>query len=311
MKDGKERKGRKGNTKYLLTLSSAIVLLMVAIMGPQVLFRIQDDYRMGTTWQGQREGLDMEALNSSYGSLRDRMEAFAYGLEQGEKYYVTGTDYKISRECYTLIEEIFSREEFFYVQGLGNYWPLNMTEMIKELGYGVEEWKKYIIYEDSFEDGMSSVSFMAWYIELKTEDNYRIKLLADAESGTLYYIQCTNENDIGELTEDWYPFYSVIDPYFEMVVFWNYYYEADNWREEDYYNLQKQYEMINTNVAVMDDGIVAVSADPDALDLEYDMSYDSKYLTWEFGLSPFDGKNEGVTLYMGIEQIGDLIPELQ
>ena len=286
------------NLKYIVTLSVSLILLAVAIMGPQVLFHIQDSYRMGKTFTGQRNSFDTEAISSSYGSLRDRMSAFAAGLSQGTQYYVTDTKYTVNEEFYELLEKTLNDELFIFCENWG-FIPY-LFEAIQSLGYDVEVWKKYVLYDDFLEDGDTTIVAMAWYIELVIMEEYRLKILADSENGTIYYMEWCYEGEISEkekskeMTLASAEYTAIEDGIlYNYPVFANYYYEAKDMTDEEYEQIFNQIEKGNF------------------LELNYQLNYDGNYIEWEIGISPPSEENDSMVIYQGISDIAKWIPELQ
>jgi len=289
------------NKKYLVIWLGSLILLVIAIMGPKLLFVLQDNYQIGKIRQGKHLSLSVDAYNNSYRGLKDRMTEFAAGLTQGTKYYVTGTDYKMNEDFFGILEKVLGEEQATAFEMWGME-PYILLEDLEKWGYDTEEWKKYVIYDDFMEDGTTAIIATAWYIELLTADDCRIKILADTESNTIYYIQF--EHMVAELEEkkktekqETYvgnESFVITDAgsvikgdMFQMFMIWNYYYEADEMNEED----------------VMKTIIETYSMENEVY-ITYGLNYGNNYLQWEMG-------GEDNFFYMGIKEFGQLIPELQ
>ena len=292
---------KKLNGKYFFIWIGSLVLLVIAIMGPKLLFTIQDNFQIGKIRQGKHLGLSVDALNNSYKSLKDRMTEFAAGLTQGIKYYVTGTDYIMNEDFFEVLEKVLGEEQATAFEMWGME-PYILLEDLEKWGYDTEEWKKYVIYDDFMEDGTTAIIATAWYIELLTADDCRIKILADTESNTIYYIQF--EHMVAELEEkkktekqETYvgnESFVITDAgsvikgdMFQMFMIWNYYYEADEMNEED----------------VMKTIIETYSMENEVY-ITYGLNYGNNHLQWEM-------RGEDNFFYMGIKEFGQLIPELQ
>ena len=287
------------NLKYIITLSVSLILLAAAIVGPEVLFHIQDSYRMGKTFTGQRNSFDTEAISSSYGNLTARMSAFAEGLSRGMQYYVTETNYTVNEEFYELLEKTLNDELFIFCENWG-FIPYHFFEAIQKLGYDVEAWKKYVLYDDFLEDGETTIVAMAWYVELVIMEEYRLKLLTDSENGIIYYVEWCYEGEISEkektneMTLVDAEYTAIEDGMlYDFPVFANYYYEAKDMTDEEYEQIFNQIEKGNI------------------LELNYQLNYDGNNIEWEIGITPPSEENDSMVIYQGISDIAKWIPELQ
>ncbi len=195
------------------------LLLVTASYAPQVLFHVQDSFLCDATTLDQRESMDVDSLSITYEkSLAQRMKIFAEGLMSEENYYVTSRNLPISQEIYDylnseeglqqLIIQVFAEAEFI---------PYSFYEMIY-----VNEWKQYVICSNNYTEG---VNFILWYIELTDNQEVILKLLVDAETGTLYAFK-TENNDSGRqvmLCDEWY-----IERFIMWWSFFSGYYEASS-----------------------------------------------------------------------------------
>ncbi len=288
------------NLKYVITLSACLILLAAAIMGPQLLFYVQDSYRMGKTWQGLRNSFDVAAINGSYESMNARMSAFAEGLSQGKEYYVTGTEYQVNTEFYEILDGILNEELLAVCEGLGLI-PANLPTELQVYGYDVEAWKKYVIYDDILEDGETTVVVMAWYIELRMGEDHRLKLLADSDNNTIYYMEWIYEGGMSEEEKDDSASmgFSMVDApqIIELSLYLSSYYEANEVTDVEYELIWKQiYKQIENN---------------GFLEYHHNLNYDDKYVQGEIGLRCLYDEAEGLVLYMGIKEIAEMISELQ
>lgn len=172
--------------KYIFSILLAFALLMVSLTGPGLLFDMQDHIQVRKTWQGNRNSLDAEMLNASYGDQTERLASFAQGLSEGKKYYASGMDVDLSKEeKYSIIE-----------QALPQYYYAN--------DFTVTDWKKYIILDSTLVDNNTSVVFLTWYIELTGKSEESIKILVDTEDLTVYYIKVDGFTDEDIISKQWY-----------------------------------------------------------------------------------------------------------
>lgn len=290
------------NKIYLVIWLGSLILLVTAIMGPKLLFVIQDNYQISKIRQGKHLSLSVDAYNNSYRGLKDRMTEFAAGLTQGTKYYVTGTDYKMNEDFFVILENVLGEKQVTAFERWGME-PYILFEELEMWGYDAEEWKKYVIYDDFMEDGTTAIVATAWYIELLTFDDYRIKVLADTESNTIYYIQI--EYAVAELEEtektekeasnveneayvDTDAVHIIKKDMFPFFMIWNDYYEADDITDEE----------------AMMKAVIDSLAMEEEVYITYNLKYGNNHLQWEMG-------GEDNFFYMGIKELGQLIPELQ
>ena len=273
--------------KYSICVLGLTVLLVAAVLGPQLVFSVQDKYRMDTTWQGKRSSLDIEALNHSYDSLQNRFTSFAEGLANHKNYYVTGTDYQVTEETYTLLEQVFSQEAFWLMHDWGMI-PFYPLEELYKAGYAVEKCKKYVIYDDTFEDGVASVAVMAWYMEIRFSDDSRIKILMDTENQVLYYIECSYSLD-GEV-KDKINIVSLYIPVYETEFF------ADI-ADQCYSYYEAEASEISQWHIDEEECYVA-------------LPYGKYTLDWEVKIAQPREPSNSIKVSMGIKEIGKLVPEL-
>ena len=163
--------------KYIFSILLVFVLLLVSLIGPGLLFEIQDRIQVRKTWQGNRNSLDIERLNSSYGDKKERLNTFAQGLYEGKKYHASGMEVDLSKEeMYSIIEK--AMPQYYYAND-----------------FSVSVWKKYIIFDSALVDNNTSVSFLTWYIVLTGKNKETIKILVDTEDLTVYYIKVDGITD--------------------------------------------------------------------------------------------------------------------
>lgn len=281
------------NIKYILCVMGSVLLLVIAILGPQLLFSIQDEYQMEKSWQGQRVSLDLEALNSSYGSMRERLISFADGLAQGRDYYVAGTEYQVTGETYTLVDQILGQEIFSFLESWG--FPY-YSKMLYKIGYSIQDCKKYVIYDDSFDEGQTSVVAMAWYLNLRISENFHIKLLTDTESNALYYIQYVFEENSMEKEEIAY----YQDIMTALFAYFHYYYGAGVEKAQSY---EEFVEVVDKEVS---ESILREEYFADGVSVKAKLPFgeNGNFLILDAGIG-------NKHIYMGIMELKELIPELQ
>lgn len=204
------RSGRRtGNGIFRSYFAVPLVLaavLLTAFFTPQIMFRIQDSVLHRRTELSRRERMDLEALSGSYEkSLYKRMLNFAEGLALGDSFYVTSKNLADSQTEETLEKLLYSGDLY---QGMTQQAAvLNLFPFYTFDGeFTVEQWKQYVVYSDNYARG---VNFILWYIELAFTDDITLKLLTDAETGTLYALKTEGGSRVG-------PIRYVIDKYKEL-----------------------------------------------------------------------------------------------
>lgn len=193
---------KKDRVAYSMSSLLLISLVAMALLGPQLLFRVQDAYRMGNIWVEPLEEMDTARLSVSYQkSLYQRLSSFADGTAKGKNYFVAETDYnkmpvaEQDTDVYSILMEINNTANMYIwmdsLYATGNYFFLEGRIMdIKS----INEWKRFVIYEEDFDNG---VTLMMWYLDLELADGSRIRLLTDTEDYTLYAVYGTGLENSG------------------------------------------------------------------------------------------------------------------
>jgi len=290
-----ERQKSKRNICYAACLCAVFSLILLSVMAPQIFFFVQDNYRMKTTWKGEREGVDMLALNHVYGTLQQRLNSFAAGLAENRNYYVTETVYPVDQNTYGTVERLSVQEplrlfnELLQEAGVTELWE-------PDVGYDIQTCKKYIIYDEGIRGGLSSVMFMGWYFELEFNREDRLCLLADATDDTLYYIQFV-QGQVPDVKQN--------KDKVEMSV--------NSWKEADLHNLGEYLLNYYNSTGFLfeeEDASMNYSSDSGNFIYEYEIPYGENRLTFHYGGGL--RKETGGQLYrfMGLEGLRNLISEL-
>lgn len=282
-RNSKLRKNTNRRSTYVKYILAMVGLLVMAVLGPQLLFAIQDGHTQGSTWRGERDGMDMTTLNEGYtAARRDRMSDFAKGLAEGKKYYAAATDYQVDEECYDTFESFMMGNRSLNAEAgmLSSDYLYDLYMMLYEIGFEVDMWKRYVIYDKDFENG---VAFMAWYYEINVGDIYRIKLLVDTEDDTLYYAQFLQKEDNVKKSDYLISAFSVDT---ELLTYVSCLYEPDF--EEGAFD--------ESYLVFMKDGSYNII-----------LPYGENSLHWEIEWM----EGEVSALAMGIVQLANLIPEFK
>lgn len=318
MKNGKRINKHEKRMTYLICILAILILLIGAAFGPQLLFAVQDKRTQEKIVLGERNSMDMAALNESYTKvLRTRMMNFAEGMAEDKNYYANATEYAfgVDEESYNILENGVLESE--WVAFLGDIGMIPYLYDVIYPGYYVEDWKRYVIYDDDFENG---VAFMAWYFDINAGNGLRIKLLVDTEDYTLYSIQIS-ETSIEYGFYDWVADYGYnwLNGDYETLtellpLYWFYYYEAGVSEAESYDEYQESlriYEKTTNYSMTESDASLDASmlmSEGNFLILEKWMPYGENQLKWKMKFAEKSSANEPF-FTMGIEKIQELIPE--
>lgn len=194
-KKGGQKKRRERKSKALGYTAEALaiaVVLVAALLIPQIIFQVQDRILCGDITLGQRESMDVETLGTTYEqSLEKRMQNFAQGLADQESFYVTSQNLTPDDSLNTyLYSEMALNHPLITDFVYNNLIPIEIWEG----SYTVSEWKQYVIYSDNYAKG---VNFILWYVEMEDPDGAKVRLLADAEDGTLYGFKTEDSSRYG------------------------------------------------------------------------------------------------------------------
>ena len=192
---GKEALQKRGgmNRRRLLRYYAAIfsvlaLLIAAAFFAPQILFHVQDAILCRDTVLTQQESLNVETLSTTYEqSLEKRMQNYAEGLAEGDMFYVTAQDLALTGE----VREYVYSDRGLFSEAVNNFASIGLLPWyIWEADYTVLRWKQYVIYSDDFAKG---VNFILWYVEMKDSNGVVVKLLGDAEDGTVYALRTESD----------------------------------------------------------------------------------------------------------------------
>ncbi len=187
-KEQKRRRKRKGKAPLMFAaeLLMLAILLAVASFAPQVIFQVQDSLLCDKITLGKRENMDVESLSITYEkSLGQRMRNFAEGLSAGRNYYITSQDLVINNEVQEYVNSEYGIYQEFIIIFSEIGWFI-IERFDADMEPHINQWKQYVIYSDLYAKG---VNFILWYIEVENVYGDVLKLLTDAETGTLYAVE--------------------------------------------------------------------------------------------------------------------------
>lgn len=198
----REKKGtRKGilrgrSPRYYAAIFLTLALLIAAaFFAPQIIFGVQDAILCRDTVLTQQESLNVDTLSTTYEkSLEKRMQNFAEGLAEGDTFYTTSQSLALTGE----VREYVYSDRGLFSNEVNEFADIGLLPWyIWEADYTILRWKQYVIYSDDFAKG---VNFILWYVEMQDPVGVIVKLLADAEDGTIYAIR-TESNRYDDSTE--------------------------------------------------------------------------------------------------------------
>lgn len=335
---GNKNKGIKNKKAgYIPVMAGMVLLVIVALFLPQLLFTLQDQYSMQRTELAERDKLNIANLNLIYEEqLSTRLKQFA----EEEKHYVTAIEYDVSDDVqlsniliatlqqnyiYMLYENGFLPEDVIVMLTLEKL-SINDRREDNEYYIYVKEWKKYIFYGEELEKG---VTLMAWYIDFFLLDGTEMKVLADVESGTIYYLKVTNSsstvwsswNDATAIKER----QEALLVYYEKNLYfyntYSTYYEANTeifdelFPETESYNSAvygvKVYDAEENTREEKENGFVKKEIEDNVIRLSYPLYYEKYNLIFCFE-ADFNCVNNSICpdITIGIPAIGELIPEM-
>lgn len=299
---------------YINCILAMVILMIVAVLGPQLLFTIQDHHIQSEIFLGERSQMDMTTLNVGYPKvLRERLLRFVQGKNSEKQYYATATDCTVDAECYSILDNVLNREWVTFLNDMGIL--LYNYDVISKSGYTIEECKRYVIYDENLENG---VVFMAWYFVVSVNDEIELKLLVDVEDDTLYQLQIQVD---GMNLWEYYGYtdfdYFYTDMVSNLVLYWRYYYDSDNAIKASYEDYDTDYgEKMKKKASAKGD--IAVSQDyPEykswmiedgKMVIKNELVYDGDALNWEMHVQTDDEK-QSTLINMGISDIVELVPE--
>lgn len=297
---------------YVICISGLLILIAAAFLVPQLIFATQDNLRERNISLENRGNMDIAKLNLTYEkSLSKRMTSFSQGIAQGKKYYVAATSYEVGdsmaneEDLYDIVQSILYQSimslllDMGYIGYDGKSWDIESD---------MQAWKRYVIYDEDFQNG---AALMAWYMEWQLEGGDRLRVLADTETGILYFAQIDCSKEMKKnIRMTAYDITLSSDSAYSIDRTINRDYETDKANQESEYweeqlegdNISKVYNAKGSIISEMEQ--FAKDFEPEEYVLEIPLSYGGNVLN--FRLEYLEQENR---LVMGITEIGELIPE--
>ena len=297
---------------YVICISGLLILIAAAFLVPQLIFATQDNFRERNISLENRGNMDITKLNLTYEkSLSKRMTSFSQGIAQGKKYYVAATGYEVGEgmaneeDLYDIVQSITYQDIMSLLLDMGYVWYDSKGWDIES---DMQAWKRYVIYDEDFQNG---AALMAWYMEWQLERGDILRVLADTETGILYFAQidCSKEMKknirimVSDITLSSSNAYSI-----DCII--NRDYETDKVNQQNEYG-EEQLEgdsvskVYNAEMSIISEMEQFVEEfEPEEYVLEIPLSYGGNVLN--FRLEYLEQENR---IEMGITEIGELIPE--
>lgn len=311
---------------YMAEALLLAAVVAVAILTPQILFRVKDQIMFKNTELGRMENTDMELIGGSYEkSMHLRMLRFAKGLAAGERFYAASKNLELTQELtnYLYSDKGLYQESMFALMNLelvqAYFW---------ENGCTVNQWKQYVVYSDNYGEG---ICFLLWYIELQcAEDSMLAKLLVDGETGALYGIKVEGNHTVTAQESDMGGYRNVLyeelfyndDMCRELLSYLMTCYEAQSWEELYKYISEERIYYDGTVDNRKLEELIGNGAYERADDmLSIMLPYEDAFLEFRIGIGgvnvnlEYDAKwgYESVIMYpnltAGIRQLYQMIPE--
>lgn len=288
----KKKKRIKSVRIYGFCMGGLLLLVIAALFLPQVIFTIQDRYLMTGTEVEARRSLDVSQLNSLYEKqTHDRMSNFIHMDLQTAT--VTSIDYDLMED--TEIEEqvkAILRQEWSA--------PLNVIMgFTSDTSIIVQNCKKYIVYGNGNESG---VALMMWYYDIYLDAiDSQMRLLVDSETDTIYYVKVMIDERYNMAAMNGYDYSYLIESIHAIsynLDYYNSYYEAEleSFSEFDEES-QKKGEVWYVKPKSDGEGYALHAALPYG-ELSVDFLFEG---IWRNGMN---------SISIGIQEIGDLVPEM-
>lgn len=288
-------------------------LIAAACFLPQLVFQIQDYYRMENTWSEARQSMNIDNLNIPYEiSVGKRLQNFA---ESQDTFFVTGTDCEINVDSYSMVDEILYEDMVILLSD----W--NVLPGYYFGGYDITKLKKYVFYREELDSG---VALIAWYCSLRFSNGAQLEFLSDEKTNTIYHMKYyegeKGEDDNSLLrVKDYYKDNTAANVYanaIELTYYFGEYYES-NFTEELYME-QKESEwdsaVSNENGSSItntkENSLIVYNSDfvdVEKMNYEILLPYQDVSLNFSFAAEETGSTFPDVTF--GIKQIAELIPE--
>lgn len=237
MKGKKRTELQKRLFAYAAGAFVVVLLVAGAFLSPRIVFAVQDDLRCGKVELEGLERMDITSFSTGYEQdLYQRFLRFAEGLAEGEQYYVAAKELEPTSE----IMDYLASDRGMYQEGIVILLDQDFIPT-EALDYNLRQWKQYVIYGDDFSEG---VNFLLWYIELGNPGTPVLRLLVDAETGSVYAVSMGREENLAgnetfskELEYSWQDLFDANSPESGFDMWVNLCYLYSGWDPEDMWTI--------------------------------------------------------------------------
>lgn len=297
---------RKNVKIYGICIAGMLLLVILAMLLPQIVWEVQDRFRINSVELQQRSSIDVSQVNSDYErQMYSRMSNLTELDIETATVAAIDYDKKDDEEMNAVLARVFTSE---WIERFNETTYCIYQDALIRAFIEISDCKKYIVYGEDYQDG---VALMMWFFDINMKEyDTRVRLLVDSETDTIYYIKITNYDE--ETKKNYYEVenYSKdnsmqVENYskdnrmlfgmFEKNVltclgYYSDYYES-NWHSDDW-----------------DYWYTQVRLDDTQLNGKYVLPYGKKQLEFQFIATAGECMNPDVE--MGITLIGELIPEM-
>ena len=281
---------------YTGAVSGTVILLLLALLLPSIIFGFKDRRQLMVIQVEEGNGVSLSEIDTAYENELDKRLEKLLGMGR-EEIHVTAiaVDEREEEKLYTLLERVRKEEWMLLLRGV--WFDLLGVDLDQAFSH-LEEYKKYIVYSSDYQEG---IALMLWYVEMKIEESgTRVQLLLDTQTDTLYYMAVT----IGD-KEGWKEYSQKGNRSISSSSYSSSYTELENRIFSDgflaffaeYYEDQR----LQLNKAVIENHAGQES-------WRYPLSYGELVTDFLWGISYED--EAGPDMFIGIELIGSLIPEM-
>lgn len=292
----------KNKLIYPFCIGGMVFLVLVALFFPQIIFSIQDMYRMENTETEVRSNLNVSGLDLSY---EQNMNARLYNFLNMQDMTVTAIEYEFAddSELQELLEKILKQDWFAMPYDMNMMTTYLLTvDFWEKFPVSVRDCKKYLVHGRDYQDG---VALMMWYLDLYLEPvDTRVRILADTETDTIYYVKITE--GLNEEVEE----YKVDKSLSERLYYWadiapEFFYFYYSYYEADEAMLHSEYGTYDINRPWF---VETKMVEYEYCEITFPLCYGE--LNADFQMRAELGKGIYPNLTMGLPVIGEMIPEM-
>lgn len=183
---------KKTIKSYVICIGGLIVIIIMALLLPNMVFYIQDSYRMANAESQYRGSYDVVSVQDTYEKdVRSRMERVA-GTRWG-KMAVSVENTNIDSQMFdTIMNEIMVQEYMMFWLTMAED---DLSEALDNVSIeNLNVCERYVVYGDNYTEG---VLLAFWYLKiyLPSIEGY-IEFVVDSETYTIYYVELSALEEI-------------------------------------------------------------------------------------------------------------------